>query len=174
MTSYSTNLFQGKNRPVAYWTYLEKRANQATDFANQRAGQNVGEITSDMILRLLARQKGKCAAAGCPIQFSHAFFEIDHMMPIVRGGRSVESNLQLLCHDCNQEKGILTMREFAQSVKFGPNICPQCYGHKKTEYQLCYECFRPSEYGGEDCLNCGGPKNTGYRLCYDCWQEEKS
>ena len=34
--------------------------------------------------------------------------EIDHVIPVARGGPDVFSNLQLLCHACNQSKGART------------------------------------------------------------------
>ncbi|MBO4856796.1 MAG: HNH endonuclease [Bacilli bacterium] len=31
--------------------------------------------------------------------------EIDHIIPIARGGKTTPDNLQVLCHDCNKKKG---------------------------------------------------------------------
>ncbi len=30
---------------------------------------------------------------------------IDHILPIARGGKTIDNNLQLLCENCNQKKG---------------------------------------------------------------------
>ena len=32
-------------------------------------------------------------------------FEVDHIYPKIKGGKTVESNLQLLCRKCNRGKG---------------------------------------------------------------------
>ena len=36
--------------------------------------------------------------------------EIDHIIPISRGGKTEIGNLQTLCHDCNKKKGTKTIR----------------------------------------------------------------
>lgn len=50
---------------------------------------------------------GACAACG-----STGKLEIDHKVPIVRGGSCEASNLQALCVECNRRKGRKTMEEF--------------------------------------------------------------
>lgn len=49
----------------------------------------------------------KCAACG-----SSDALEIDHIVPISRGGSSERDNLQALCESCNRAKGRRTMDEF--------------------------------------------------------------
>lgn len=36
---------------------------------------------------------------------SNANLEYDHIVPLAMGGSNTERNLQLLCADCNREKG---------------------------------------------------------------------
>lgn len=36
----------------------------------------------------------------------------DHLTPLSRGGRTVDDNLVLCCHDCNEDKGNMTKREY--------------------------------------------------------------
>lgn len=38
--------------------------------------------------------------------------ELDHVVPLSRGGGHVYGNVQLLCRMCNGAKGALTMDEF--------------------------------------------------------------
>ena len=52
---------------------------------------------------LYRRQGGYCA--GCSHYFQSRNLTIDHVTPISKGGSSNISNLQLLCHACNQLKG---------------------------------------------------------------------
>ena len=48
------------------------------------------------------RQGGKCALCGKP--FDIEVMEADHITPWVEGGRTIASNCQMLCRDCNRRK----------------------------------------------------------------------
>ncbi|MBR1515322.1 MAG: DUF262 domain-containing protein [Paludibacteraceae bacterium] len=48
------------------------------------------------------RQGGKCAICGKP--FDIEAMEADHITPWVEGGRTIASNCQMLCRDCNRRK----------------------------------------------------------------------
>jgi len=48
------------------------------------------------------RQCGKCAVCGKP--FDIEVMEADHITPWVEGGRTIASNCQMLCRDCNRRK----------------------------------------------------------------------
>lgn len=50
---------------------------------------------------LLATQPHRCAHCGT----TEGKLSIDHIQPLAKGGRTVLSNLQLLCRDCNTRKG---------------------------------------------------------------------
>ncbi|MBQ8339081.1 MAG: HNH endonuclease [Clostridia bacterium] len=41
----------------------------------------------------------------CGVSGRHAQLEVDHIIPIAKGGKSTYNNLQTLCHKCNVEKG---------------------------------------------------------------------
>ncbi|MBO4983778.1 MAG: HNH endonuclease [Clostridia bacterium] len=41
----------------------------------------------------------------CGISQEYANLEIDHIVPIAKGGKSTYNNLQTLCHRCNVAKG---------------------------------------------------------------------
>ena len=73
----------------------------------------IGEIAPDTekALRDGAFEKSKnatgeyqcacCGATGC----SRVFFQVDHIIPMNKGGKSVPENLQILCRKCNGAKG---------------------------------------------------------------------
>jgi hypothetical protein len=48
----------------------------------------------------------------CALCERNCDLQIDHMVPVSRGGKSVRDNLQLLCSSCNMAKGSMTMDEF--------------------------------------------------------------
>ncbi len=49
--------------------------------------------------RILFRDKYKCA--NCE---TTKLLEIDHIIPLSRGGREDENNMQILCRKCNRKK----------------------------------------------------------------------
>ena len=52
---------------------------------------------------LFGKQEGRCG--GCQIEFLFKLFEIDHVVPVSKGGTDHLDNLQLLCGHCNKVKG---------------------------------------------------------------------
>jgi hypothetical protein len=78
---------------------------------------------------LVARANGQCWFCGRWVRDSS--FEIDHDMPVTRGGRSVLSNLSALCHRCNKDKSDSTFSEWMQeqhdfAVRFAAAIMTWC------------------------------------------------
>lgn len=71
-----------------------------TNTRRARKIANGGSFTAADIEALFDRQAGKCADCG-----STDRLEIDHRLPILLGGSSDPSNLQLLCLPCNRSKG---------------------------------------------------------------------
>ena len=59
---------------------------------------------------LMRRQDNTCAY--CGYRRIAASMDIDHIIPVVRGGSNDESNLQVICRSCNQRKGLQTDEEF--------------------------------------------------------------
>ena len=52
---------------------------------------------------LFGRQEGRCN--GCRAEFPFRALEVDHIIPVSRGGTDHIDNLQLLCGHCNRVKG---------------------------------------------------------------------
>lgn len=60
-----------------------------------------GKVSNKMRFSIYKRDEYKCRNCGKKTND----LEIDHIIPIAKGGKSIYSNLQTLCHKCNQEKG---------------------------------------------------------------------
>jgi len=60
-----------------------------------------GSHTLQDIRQLMDAQGGKCIYCKCDIRTK---FQVDHIVPVSKGGRNDKSNLQLLCKPCNLNK----------------------------------------------------------------------
>jgi hypothetical protein len=71
-----------------------------------------GELSKGLGAKLFALQKGKCACCAKPLGKP---YHMDHIIPLVRGGLNIDSNIQLLRPECNMSKGKKEPIEFMQS-----------------------------------------------------------
>ena len=60
------------------------------------------------LLAVYQQSNGVCVACGKSDEL-----EVDHIIPLSRGGSNDLSNLQLLCSTCNRSKGAKTMQEWS-------------------------------------------------------------
>jgi len=74
------------------WKYKEFK------FKRSRISQKIRYL-------ILKRDNLKCTICGRGTA-NGIMLEVDHIVPICRGGLTVESNLQTLCHECNKGKQI--------------------------------------------------------------------
>lgn len=96
---------------------LEGRLAQARRRARKVTAK--GSHTKRDIERIFAAQKGRCAGVGCHKRFSKRLrYEIDHIVPLSRGGTDYPRNLQLLCGPCNSKKHAKDASEHARSLGY--------------------------------------------------------
>ena len=62
-----------------------------------------GRVSNKMRFSIYERDGYRCRK--CGVSQRYAQLEIDHIIPISKGGKSTCNNLQTLCHRCNVEKG---------------------------------------------------------------------
>jgi hypothetical protein len=74
-------------------------------WAKSAAGQRA-LMTANLRGQIKERDNFACVNCGVSIQAEpHLLLEVDHIIPVSKGGLSVESNLQTLCWKCNRSKG---------------------------------------------------------------------
>ncbi len=61
------------------------------------------KVTNKLRFAILDRDGHRCRICGKSDLLEN--LEIDHIIPIARGGKSTPDNLQVLCHACNKKKG---------------------------------------------------------------------
>ena len=86
-----------------YRAYVQNRMNL----------QRGGKISNDLAERLYELQKGKCACCGIDLDDD---FSIDHIIPLSKGGKHEDANIQLLKLKCNLRKGSQLPHEYMQSL----------------------------------------------------------
>ncbi len=78
---------------------------EVVKFKKSVAGQRA-LMTSGLRQKILARDNYTCKLCGISVrQEPNLLLEIDHIIPISKGGLTTESNLQTLCWKCNRKKG---------------------------------------------------------------------
>lgn len=85
----------------------------------KRCGYSRSEF-SKVVLALWHEQKGKCAISGLDL-VPGLNIEIDHIMPLSRGGSSKKENLRLIHKFINKLKDSFTDDEMVQNIKI---YCP--------------------------------------------------
>jgi 5-methylcytosine-specific restriction endonuclease McrA len=62
-------------------------------------------ISKSKRFRILNRDKFRCQCCGRNPKEDGVKLEIDHILPVSKGGKNDYNNLQTLCRDCNRGKG---------------------------------------------------------------------
>ena len=75
--------------------------------------QRGGVLSAEFVRSLPGMQRWKCAACKARIRNG---YEIDHIVPLSRGGTNANHNLQALCKPCNRRKHARDPIEFMQSL----------------------------------------------------------
>ncbi len=92
--------------------YPEK---MAADRAKRRArlAAAAGTYDASDVAAIFALQKGKCAY--CRKKLGTAY-DVDHIIPLSRGGTNERKNIQITCPKCNGSKGAKHPIDFAQRI----------------------------------------------------------
>jgi 5-methylcytosine-specific restriction endonuclease McrA len=86
---------------------LEKRAENAKR-RSLKLGLK-GFFTRKTVKNLFVKQKGRCVCCGELLQKG---YEVDHIIPLSKGGTNYPNNLQLLTKNCNRKKSNKAMKQY--------------------------------------------------------------
>jgi 5-methylcytosine-specific restriction endonuclease McrA len=88
--------------PKIELTYLDSPAH-STRFRLPKSPYERIELTLRERIFILNRDKRTCQM--CGRKAPEVILEIDHIIPVSKGGSNHPTNLQVLCFDCNRGKG---------------------------------------------------------------------
>ena len=74
-----------------------------------------GKLSKGLSVKLFSLQNGRCACCTKKIDVG---FHMDHIMPLAKGGKNDDSNIQLLCKECNLKKHAKHPIDFMQERGF--------------------------------------------------------
>ena len=88
--------------------------------------------------------------------------QVDHIVPLSKGGTDTLKNLQVLCIPCHSKK---TSSEFGRPAT---NSCFKCGKLPRGDYNTCWNCAE------KDKCSCGSLKRKDYMACYKCASRKDS
>ena len=65
-------------------------------------------------LKIYNKFDGHCAYCGRPIKYKA--MQVDHILAVMRGGKSIEENFYPSCRSCNATKATYTIEEFRERL----------------------------------------------------------
>ena len=81
---------------------------------NNRRLKIVGTLSKGIVKTLMAQQQNLCN--GCAADLTVTKYHIDHIIPVSKGGKNIDSNVQLLCVSCNTSKGVKDFDEWKKGM----------------------------------------------------------
>lgn len=92
------------------WQWLTNRYNRLarigfeTTLKNYHSKSQRKLMTKELRRRIMERDHYTCQICGKHV-LDEVGLQIDHIIPIAKGGKTVPSNLRVLCSKCNGRKG---------------------------------------------------------------------
>lgn len=73
-----------------------------------------GKLSKGIVVKLLSFQKHRCVV--CRVSLKKSGYHVDHIIPLSKGGKNTDRNIQLTCPACNIKKKakdpIIFMQEY--------------------------------------------------------------
>jgi 5-methylcytosine-specific restriction endonuclease McrA len=108
---------KAKNKPSNANPEIRRKNKRIAEQRRRARKRSVEDaVSTDIVAKLLAKQRGCCACCKC--KFTKTNYELDHIEPLAKGGRHADDNLQLLCMICNRAKAAKDPITFMQQRGF--------------------------------------------------------
>lgn len=85
----------------------------------------MAEIPARLRKKVLERARGRCEHCGLSQSGQEATFHMDHVVPVVDGGPTSESNLALACVSCSLRKGARRTAIDPETGQIAPLFSPR-------------------------------------------------
>ncbi len=95
---------------------LQTRINNATRTLNARKNHVFDWSFKIVSKRVISAIGYPCKY--CEKQLHWKKWSLDHKKPVERGGTNAQSNIQVICTQCNRRKGTLSHKHFSKLIKF--------------------------------------------------------
>lgn len=106
---------------------IAKAALAGEAVATRHSGRTLADPKYYAIVRARLERNWGNRCAYCGIKGARVPLEIEHALPVSRGGSDEPTNLLLACHDCNHRKGTQTLEEFSFG-SLGLRLAGQTFG----------------------------------------------
>lgn len=86
--------------------YVSKNLDKYAAYAARRRALkrgSGGRYTPEDVAEILAKQRSCCAY--CRLKIRGRNYNVDHIVPLIMGGRNDKANIQVTCVECNLRKG---------------------------------------------------------------------
>lgn len=109
--AYARNPDKFKKAVMGWRRNNPEKASMYARVTRSRRRSSEGRHRAEDVIRILSTQKWTCVYCKTSLKGG---YEVDHIMPIARGGTNWPDNLQALCVPCNRSKHAQHPVDFAQ------------------------------------------------------------
>lgn len=101
-TINKASLWDGAPSRVEYWAGVIHNPSSSDDDKKQTKEYQKSKMNKSLRFQVLKRDDYRCQACGKGADTEK--LEVDHIIPVSKGGKTEIDNLQTLCHSCNSGK----------------------------------------------------------------------
>lgn len=95
--------------------YRKANPHKLREWGQRRRSGKTGRLPQGTVAKLFKLQRGRCAACKGKLPKN---YHVDHVMPIMKGGKHKKDNVQLLCPTCNTRKSAKLPEAFMRELGY--------------------------------------------------------